>query len=162
MKKILSAIVKIMVVVLVVFSLIIATNAGYAETNQKSQKTVQISNIQTIFYANITFNVYEGEACDVGCIPLRGVTINATSRDIEHHITSAVTDDNGKCVLQLLYTTYRISFQEKDHEAVLFDFEVIGDQTFSFQTKKIETSLNYLSFAQMMLQKIILTKKLIT
>ena len=161
MKKISSTLVKITVVFLAVFSLIIAANAGYVSSNLKSQKTTQIMNTQTAFYANITFNLYEGEGCEQGCIPLRGVTINATSRDIEHHNTSGVTDDNGNCVLQLMYTTYRISIQEKDHESVLFDFEVIDDQAFSFLIKKIETSSNRFSFIQMMLQKILFAKKLI-
>ena len=61
MKKIFSTLVKMAVVLLAVFSLIIAANAGYVSSNLKSQKTTQIMNTQTAFYANITFNLYEGE-----------------------------------------------------------------------------------------------------
>jgi len=150
--------VKMAVVLLAVFSLIVAANAGYVSSNLKSQKTTQMMNTQTDFYANITFNVYEGEGC--GCIPLRGVPINATSRDIEHHNTSGVTDDNGTCVLQLEYDkTYRVSIQAVDHESVLFDFVVLDNQAFSFHMKVIDTSSYHFSFIHMMLQKIVLAKK---
>jgi len=161
MKKISSTMVKMAVVLLSVFSLVIAANAGYVSSNLKSQKITQTIGTKTVFYANITFNLYEGEVCDQGCVPLRDVSINATSTDIEHDMIFGVTDDNGKCVLQLRYSTYRISINETDHESVLFEFEVIGDQFFNFQIKKIETSSNRFSFIQMMLQKIMFAKNLI-
>jgi hypothetical protein len=160
MKKISSAMVKMAVVLLAVFSLIIAANAGYVSSNLKSQKTTQMMNTQTDFYANITFNVYEGEGC--GCVPLRGVPLNATGRDTDH-FTSGVTDDNGTCVLQLEYDkTYRVSIQAVDHESVLFDFVVLDNQAFSFHMKVIDTSSYHFSFIHMMLQKIVLAKKLLT
>jgi hypothetical protein len=160
MKKISSAMVKMAVVLLAVFSLIIAANAGYVSSNLKSQKTTQMMNTQTDFYANITFNVYEGEGC--GCVPLRGVPLNATGRDTDH-FTSGVTDDNGTCVLQLEYDkTYRMSIQAVDHESVLFDFVVLDNQAFSFHMKVIDTSSYHFSFIHMMLQKIVLAKKLLT
>ena len=149
--------VKMAVVLLAVFSLIVAANAGYVSSNLKSQKTTQMMNTQTDFYANITFNVYEGEGC--GCVPLRGVPLNATGRDTDH-FTSGVTDDNGTCVLQLEYDkTYRVSIQAVDHESVLFDFVVLDNQAFSFHMKVIEESSYRFSFIQMMLQKIVLAKK---
>jgi hypothetical protein len=157
MKKITSAMVKMAVVLLAVFSLIIAANAGYVSSNLKSQKTTQIMNTQATFYANITFNLYEGDGC--GCIALPNVRINASSRGNEHHNISDVTDDNGNCVLQLMYTTYRVSIKDKDHESVLFDFEVIDDQTFSFHLKQIKDSSYRFSFIQMMLQKLVLAKQ---
>jgi len=150
---------KMAVVLLAVFSLIIAANAGYVSSNLKSQRTTQMMNTQTDFYANITFNVYEGEGC--GCVPLRGVPLNATGRDTDH-FTSGVTDDNGTCILQLEYDkTYRVSIQALDHESVLFDFVVIDNQAFSFHMKVIEESSYHFSFLQMMLQKIHFAKKLI-
>jgi hypothetical protein len=159
MKKISSAMLKMAVVLLAVFSLIIAANAGYVSSNLKSQRTTQMMNTQTDFYANITFNVYEGEGC--GCVPLRGVPLNATGRDTDH-FTSGVTDDNGTCILQLEYDkTYRVSIQALDHESVLFDFVVIDNQAFSFHMKVIEESSYHFSFLQMMLQKIHFAKKLI-
>ena len=159
MKKISSAMVKMVVVLLAVFSLIVAANAGYVSSNLKSQKTTQVMNTKTDFYANITFNVYEGEGC--GCVPLRGVPLNATGRDTDH-FTSGVTDDNGTCVLQLEYDkTYRVSIQAVDHESVLFDFVVLDNQAFSFHMKVIDTSSYHFSFIHMMLQKIVLAKKLL-
>lgn len=159
MKKISSAMVKMAVVLLAVFSLIVAANAGYVSSNLKSQKTTQVMNTQTDFYANITFNVYEGEGC--GCVPLRGVPLNATGRDTDHS-TSGVTDDDGNCVLQLEYDkTYRVSIQAVDHESVLFDFVVLDNQAFSFHMKVIEESSHSFSFFQMILQKILFAKKLI-
>jgi len=159
MKKISSAMVKMAVVLLAVFSLIVAANAGYVSSNLKSQKTTQMMTSQTDFYANITFNVYEGEGC--GCVPLRGIPLNATGRDTDHY-TSGVTDDDGNCVLQLEYDkTYRVSIQAVDHESVLFDFVVIDNQVFSFHMKVIDTSSYRFSFIQMMLQKILFAKKLI-
>ncbi len=151
--------VKMAVVLLAVFSLIVAANAGYVSSNLKSQKTTQVMNTQTDFYANITFNVYEGDRC--GCVPIRGVPLNATGRDTEHS-TSGVTDDNGTCVLQLEYDkTYRVSIQAVDHESVLFDFVVLDNQWFSFHMKVIEESSHSFSFFQMILQKILFAKKLI-
>jgi hypothetical protein len=159
MKKISSAMVKMAVVLLAVFSLIVAANAGYVSSNLKSQKTTQMMKSQTDFYANITFNVYEGEGC--GCVPLRGVPLNATGRDTDH-FTSGVTDDDGNCVLQLEYDkTYRVNIQAVDHESVLFDFIVLDNQVFSFHMKVIDTSSYRVSFIQMMLQKILFAKKLI-
>jgi hypothetical protein len=160
MKKISSAMVKMAVVLAAVFSLIIAANAGNVSNRGQFNKTTPIGNTLTDFYANITFNIYEGEGC--GCVPLRGVPINATGRDTDHS-TSGLTDDNGKCVLQLEYDkTYRVSMQEKDHESVLFDFVVIDNQEFSFHMKVLETSIHAPLFLQMLLQKIIFAKKLIT
>jgi len=147
------------VVVLAVISLIIAANAGYVSSKENPVKITPIKNAPTDFYANITFNVYEGEGC--GCVPLRGIPLNATGRDTDHY-TSGVTDDDGNCVLQLEYDkTYRVSIQAVDYESVLFDFVVLDNQVFSFHMKVIEDSSHGFSFLQMMLQKILFAKKLI-
>jgi hypothetical protein len=153
MKKILSVIVKMAVVFVAVFSLIIAANAGFIS---KSQKTMQSMNAPVEFYANITFNVFEGDGC--GCVPLRGVPLNATGRDTDHS-ASGISDENGTCILALEYDkTYRVSIQAADHESVLFDFVVIDDQMFSFHMKVIDSSIPSFSFIQMILQKILLLK----
>jgi hypothetical protein len=156
MKKTSSMLVKMMVLLVAVFSLIVAANAGGISMNQK---TTSMLNASTDFYANITFNVYEGEGC--GCIPLRGVPLTATGRDTEHS-TSGITDDDGRCVLGLEYDkTYRVSILQANFESVLFDFVVIDDQTFSFHMKEIEVSIPYLSFIQMMLQKLMHVKSVL-
>ncbi len=147
------------VVTVAVFSLIVAANAGYVSTTRKSEQKVQVQSAPTEFYANITFHVYEGEGC--GCVPLRGIPINATGRDTDHS-ASGVTDDDGNCVLALEYDkTYRVSIQAGSHESALFDFVVIDDQAFSFHLKVIEESSQAQSFMQMILQRILLGKKLI-
>lgn len=158
MKKISSAIVKMVVVIIAVFSLIIAVNAGNVSDNLNPQKEIEIQNTQRDFYANITFNIYKGDGC--GCIPLRGIHLNATGRDTDHS-TSGLTNDDGRCVLQLeYYKTYRISIQETNLESVLFNFVVIDNQMFSFHIKEIETSSLYnFSFIQIILQRILLVKK---
>lgn len=152
--------VKMVVVFVAVFSVIVAANAGYVSNIKNDSKiNTPMQTSQTDFYANITFYVYDGVGC--GCVPIRELLLNATGRDTDHS-TSGVTDNNGKCVLQLQYDkTYRISIQKKDYESVLFDFGVIDDQVFSFHMKELETSSHQLSFLQMMLQKIISAKKLI-
>lgn len=142
-----------------VLSLIVVANAGMILTKQENQKKTPSIGTPTAFYANITFHVYEGEGC--GCVPLRGVPINASGRDTEHN-TSGVTDDNGTCVLQLEYDkTYRVSIQDKNHETVLFDFDVIEDQSFAFHLKVTDSSHGF-SLIQTLLHKIELVKRLIT
>jgi len=146
-----------LVILVAVFSLIIAANAGGISMEQKK---APMQNASTDFYANITFNVFEGEGC--GCVPLRGVPLSALGRDTEHS-TSGITDDDGRCVLGLEYDkTYRVSIQQDNFESVLFDFVVIDDQTFSFHMKEIEISIPYLSFMQMMLQKLILVRSVLS
>ena len=150
--------VKMVVVVVAVFSLIIAANAGNMSDTLGSQKTPEMKTTQTDFYANVTFNIFEGDGC--GCVPLRYVPLNATGRDTDHS-TSGLTDDEGQCILQLEYDkTYRISVIEANHESVLFDFVVIDDQVFSFHMKEIETSsLARFSLLHMILQKLLLLKQ---
>ncbi|MBN1860259.1 MAG: hypothetical protein JW840_02235 [Candidatus Thermoplasmatota archaeon] len=52
--------------------------------------------------------------------------------------------------------------QKKDFEPVLFDFIVIDDQMFSFHMKDLDVSSHPVSLAQMMLQRIFLSKRFIT
>jgi hypothetical protein len=149
--------VKMVIMLVAVFSLIIAANVGGSSMNQK---TTPMLNASSDFYANITFNVFEGEGC--GCIPLGGVPLTAIGRDTEHS-TSGITDDDGRCVLGLEYDkTYRVNIQQDNFESVLFDFVVIDDQTFSFHMKEIEVSIPYISFIQMMLQKLLLIKSVLS
>lgn len=146
------------VVVLAAFSVIIATNAGYMSNALNTEPKTQVKNASTTFYANISIRLYEGDGC--GCVPLRGITINATSRDTDHY-TSGITDENGLCVLQLEFDkTYRISIQDAYHESVLFDFVVIDDQAFSFHTKIVQSS-SVGTFLQMFLHKLFPMKKII-
>jgi hypothetical protein len=156
MKKLSSAIVKMVVVLVAVFSVMIAANAAYVSHAYRSEQTAQKSSASTEFYAAITIHLYQGEGC--GCVPLREVFINATGRDTDHS-ASNVTDQNGMCILFLEYDkTYRLRIEQKDYESVLFDFVVLDDQTFSFHVKEVETSAKGFSLLQMVLQKILLQK----
>ena len=142
------------VVFVAIFSLIIAANAGNIS---RSQNTSQRMSAPVGFYANITFNVFEGDGC--GCVPLREIPINATGRDTDHSATG-LTDENGTCILGLEYgKTYRVSIQAADHESVLFDFVVIDDQAFSFHMKIIESSIPVYSFIQLILHKLLALKQ---
>ncbi len=160
MKKISSAMLKMAIIIVAIFSLIVAANAGYVPLTQHIEKKKTVLNAPTDFYANITIHVYEGEGCE--CVPLRGVPINATGRDTDH-LTSGITDDNGSCILQLQFDkTYRVSIQDSGHESALFDFLVLDDQPFFFNLKKIEGSSGMISLTHALLQKMELVKKLIT
>lgn len=96
------------------------------------------------------------------CPPAREVPLNATGRDTDHS-TSHITDDEGKCVLQLQYDkTYQVCIQKNDYEPALFDFIVIDDQVFLFHVKELDISSQPHSLAQMMLQRIIIPKTFIS
>jgi hypothetical protein len=140
MKKIAASVVKMTIVFVAILSLIVAVNAGQVSLQQKTETKTPFMLKPTDFYANITFKVFEGEGCE--CVLLGGSFINATGRDTDH-LTSGVTDDKGVCVLQLQFDkTYRVSVQISDHESVLYDFNVLDDQSFTFNLKKTVTSSN--------------------
>jgi hypothetical protein len=158
MKKISSTMIKMAVVVLAVFSLIIAANAGYVSSQENQVKNTSVKNAPTVFYANITFTVYEGTGCD--CYPIRDLPINATGRDTDHY-TTGVTDDRGVCVLQLeLDKTYRVTIQDANHESLMVDFMVLDTQAFTFHLKLIQGGSSFQgTFLQMLLHKFVFAKK---
>ncbi|MBN1280586.1 MAG: hypothetical protein JXA00_02955 [Candidatus Thermoplasmatota archaeon] len=156
MKKTSSTIVILTVVLLAIPSVLIAAHAGYVTHTLPTQKTAPIMNTATEFYANITVYLFEGEGC--GCVPLRFIPINATGRDTDHS-TSGVTDDDGKCVLQLEYDrTYRVRVQDPNYESLLFDFVVLDDQLFAFHLKQTEESSQGVTLLQVLLQRLQLMK----
>jgi hypothetical protein len=160
MKKISSAIIKIAVVILAVFFLIIAANAGNVSNTPNVEKKTESKNVLTEFYANITFSVFEGEGCE--CVPLRGSFINATGRDTDHS-AFGVTNDKGVCVLQLQFDkTYRVSVQISNHESVLYDFNVLDDQSFTFNLKKTQASSTFVPLSMhAILQRVLFIKKIL-
>lgn len=152
-----STFVKMAVVLVAVFSVIIAVNAGYVSDSLTSQIIRESHPAQMNAYANISFTIFEGDGC--GCTPLQGVPINATGKDTEHS-ASGLTDEDGKCVLQLEYgKTYQVNIEEIDHESVLFDFDVVDHQMFQFHMKFIDTSsVTHFSLIQLILQKLLALK----
>lgn len=119
--------------VLVALSMVLATFAiGSAaqsiliKSEQKNSTNQVIQN--TNFDAKITFYVYEGEGC--ACKPIVGAFINATSS--EGPIFN-VTDEDGKCVLDMvIYIEYRVTIEAENFHTVMFNFDVVYDQTFKF------------------------------
>ncbi len=153
MKNLKASMVKLSIAMVAILSLIVAVNAGQVALQPKSG-----NNAPTDFYANITVKVFDGDGCE--CVPLGGVFINATGRDTDHNDFN-VTDDRGACVLHLQFDkTYRESVQTVDHESVLYDFNVLDDQTFVFNLKKITTSSSPVPSAlQIFLNKVADLKK---
>jgi hypothetical protein len=52
--------------------------------------------------------------------------------------------------------------QKKDFKSALFDFVLIDDQVFSFHMNDLDVSSHPVSLTQMILQRILLSKRFIT
>ena len=133
MKKIKTAFLVVILIVLSVFTIGIAAEAAILQ-KQKNE------NIQNSFYpAEITFYIYKGEGC--GCIPLVGATISAYGGEGSD---SGATDENGICVLTLdIYGEYRVQIEAEDFTMILFDFNVVDNQEFSFHMQEKSESSSY-------------------
>jgi hypothetical protein len=155
MKKLAASMVKMSIAMVAILSLIVAVNAGQVALQPKKE-----NNAPTDFYANITVKVFEGDGCE--CVPLGGSFVNATGRDTDHNDFN-VTNDKGECVLHLQFDkTYRVSVQIGDHESVLYDFNVLDDQTFVFNLKKSSASSSPVPSAlQIVLNKVAALKKIL-
>ena len=92
-----------------------------------------------MFDAEITFNIYEGEGC--GCKPITGAYIIATGGEGSDY---GYTDEDGKCTLQLVILgEYRVQIEAENFHVIIFNFDVIDDQTFSFHMQeKKDLSIN--------------------
>jgi hypothetical protein len=147
--------VKMSIAVVAILSLIVAVNASQVALQPKKE-----NNAPTDLYANITVKVFEGDECE--CVPLGGRFVNATGRDTNHNDFN-VTNDRGECVLHVQFDeTYRVNVQIGDHESVLYDFNVLDDQTFVFNLKKTSTSSNPIPSAlQIVLNKVAALKKIL-
>ena len=124
-------------------TIIICISAS-ASVIKKNNENISKANL---FDAQITFYIYEGEGC--GCVPIVGATIFASGGDGED---SGVTDNDGKCILILpALGDYRIRIDAEDFTTILFDFNVLDDQTFKFHMQEKKTS----SPSQIIVEKII-------
>jgi hypothetical protein len=155
MKNFVASMVKLSIAVVAILSLIVAVNAGQVALQPKEE-----NNAPTDFYANITVKVFDGDGCE--CVPLGGSFVNATGRDTDHNDFN-ITDDRGVCVLHLQFDkTYRVSVQIGDHESVLYDFNVLDDQTFVFNLKKTSAASSSVPSAiQIVLNKVAALKKIL-
>jgi hypothetical protein len=133
MKKIKPTFFVVILIVISVFTIGIAAEAAILQ----KQKNEYVQ--QSLYPAEITFRVYGGEGC--GCIPLAGATISAYGGE---GYESGVTDENGICVLTLeIYGEYRVQIEAEDYTMILFDFDVVDNQMFSFHMQEKPESSNY-------------------
>ncbi|MFW9906341.1 MAG: carboxypeptidase-like regulatory domain-containing protein [Candidatus Thorarchaeota archaeon] len=142
MKRIKSATVAFLII-LATFSFIVAANAiniGIQQEATVKSKEKDNGN-QPLFFAEITFNIFEGTGC--GCVPIPGASIAAYGLDTDHN-NSCITDDDGVCILEFEYDrTYRVTIEAENFQMVLFDFLVIDDQVFSFHLQEKDDSSSH-------------------
>ena len=140
--------------VLITASMVLATFAiGAAAQSiliQPKHKDITNKIIQNTNYdAMITFYVYDGEGC--ACEPLVGAYINATSSEGPEY---NITDEDGKCVLPMvIYIEYRVTIEAESYHKIMFDFDVVYDQTFKFHAGEVivESAQNILQVHQIIL-----------
>jgi len=142
MKRIKSATVAF-VIILATFSFIVAANAINIGTQQETtvQNKEKDNGNHPLFFAEITFNIFEGTGC--GCVPIPGASIASYGLDTDHN-NSCITDDNGVCILEFEYDrTYRVTIEAEEFQMVLFDFLVIDNQIFTFHMQEKEDSSSH-------------------
>ena len=89
-------------------------------------------------YAQISCYLYEGDGC--GCVPIREAFVYAYALDTAHN-DSGFTDEDGLVILELEYEyTYRITIEVDQFVKILFDFNVLDDQTLTFHLQEEEES----------------------
>ena len=115
------------------------------------EKTSDDIEKQNFFEAELTFFLYEGEGC--ACEPIVGATFSAIGGDGND---SGVTDEEGKCVLTLIINSeYRIYIEAEKFHRIIFDIEVLDDQTFKFHMEnKDVSSVNVNTMLQKILTRI--------
>ena len=139
MKKIRPAVFTTAIMLLAIFSLITAANAGYsAVQHEKQENQINSTGNEGDFYEEISISTYEGDGC--GCVPLPYVTVEAYGRDTDHFDTN-ITDINGFCILELEYdATYRVTIEVDDFQLIMYDFKVLDDQPFTFHMQELKDS----------------------
>jgi len=138
MKKIRSAVFTTAIMLLAIFSLIIAANAGYSSIQYKKEINISDNGDRSVFYAEISFYVYVGDGC--ACEPIPYTAVEAYGRDTDHFDTN-FTDSEGFCILRLEYdATYQVTIEVENYHLVMFDFMVIDDQPFTFHMQEEEES----------------------
>ena len=155
MKKIRSAVLKTAIMLLVIFSIIIAANAGYSSLQQEKNE-IQISGDgdRSEFYAEISIGVYGEDGCQDCEIPYAAV--EAYGRDTDHFDTN-ITDLNGTCILELEYdATYRVTIEVEGYTLVMYDFKVLDDQPFAIhmQEEVEDSSTPHMSLIYTLFQRL--------
>jgi hypothetical protein len=99
---------------------------------EKSDNVVQ----PQLFDAEITFYLWEGDGC--ACEPIDGASFFAVGGEGND---SGSSDADGKCVLNLVINSeYRIYIEAEKFQRIIFDMEVVDDQTFNFHMKESKTN----------------------
>lgn len=138
MKKIRSAVFTTAIMLLAIFSLIIAANAGYSSIQHEKKINISDNGDRSVFYAEISFYVYVGDGC--ACEPIPDTAVEAYGRDTDHFDTN-ITDLDGFCILELEYdATYQVTIEVENFHLVMFDFKVLDDQPFTIHMQEEEES----------------------
>jgi hypothetical protein len=143
-------------VVLSILSIGIVGEAGFIDNKQKESKILQKNSDYMVqpqlFDAEITFYLWEGDGC--ACEPIEGASFFAVGGEGND---SGFSNDEGKCVLTMVINSeYKVYIEAEKFQRIIFDIEVIGDQTFNFHMKEEKTNqVFYQSFLYQFLSKII-------
>lgn len=147
MKRIKLGVIIIGLLVLITFSISVASEPNFIKDQQTKHRIgvqEQINNgysQQTQFLAEITFILYVGDGC--GCHPIEGASITALGLDIDHN-DSGVTDEFGVCILQLeIKYNYKVQIEADGFQNIVFDFLVVDDQTFTFHLAEKEVNYSH-------------------
>jgi len=130
--------------VLATFAIGAAAQTIMTKSEQKNITNQVIESLN--FDAMITFIIFEGEGC--ACVPLIGAYINATSSEGPQY---NITDENGSCVLPMVIDIeYRVTIEAENYHKIMFDFNVVYDQTFRFHAGEVidESTENILQVHQ--------------
>ena len=114
-----------------------STNNLEQDEIRKSSELIKDSNPLVMnAYAQISIYLYEGIGC--GCVPIRDATIDAVGIDVDHWVINT-TNDDGLCVLELEYdANYQITIDVPDFNMVLFDIQIVDDQSLTFHLQEKE------------------------
>jgi hypothetical protein len=136
MNKIKKTIFLTSLLIFLFFSVGLVSQAAFVTNSPFSEKTSDDIENQIFFDADLTFYIFEGEGC--ACEPIVGATFFAVGGEGND---SGVTDEDGKCVLNLVINSeYRIYIEAEKFHRIIFDIEVLDDQTFKFHMAKKEVS----------------------
>lgn len=137
----------VLVVILMVLSIIaigIAAEAALIQNKQNNKSQ------PLLFDAEITFYIMTGEGC--ACDPIPGVTVSAYGGEGND---SAVTDEDGMCVLTLVILgEYEVYIESDEYTIVYFEFNVLDDQTFTLHLiEKPKPSSQTVNLPQISIEK---------
>ncbi|MFW6119836.1 MAG: hypothetical protein ACOC80_02910 [Petrotogales bacterium] len=156
-----SKIIGTSVIVLLVISLF--TSMAIGGLDQKNTRPDKNHVNQPLFFAEIEFNLFEGEGC--GCNPLEDILIFAYGLETAHN-DSNYTDNDGFCTLQLeIDHNYRVIIEDnsEEYQTIIFDFLVVDDQTFTFHLQEREKSISQnIPLLYNLLQRIKMSTKLLS